>query len=205
MRGDSFIVLCMSRDPKLAATRCVAVITALALFAAMALANAGPFAVNEISPVPVSLTDAAPAAIPLASEFEQAVAPQLQPPTDVVAGYVMLLQGALDSAGVRIERPQFVALVDRSPKVQAVLLLWGSASTVWRLVGAAPVPTGLPSRYEHFATPLGVFEHSVNNPDYRAEGQRTSSASVATAARALVSTISAGRALRKGGAMAQSA
>ena len=84
-----------------------------------------------------------------------------------------------------------------------MLLLWGSASTVWRLVGAAPVSTGLPSRYEHFATPLGVFEHSVNNPDYRAEGQRTSSAS--TAARALVSTISAGRALRKGGAMAQSA
>ena len=63
---------------------------------------------------------------------------------------------------MQIDRPQFVALVDRSPKVQAVLLFWGSASTVWRLVGAAPVSTGLPGRYEH----------SVNNPDYRAEGTK---------------------------------
>ena len=172
MRGDSSIVLCMSCDPKLAATRCAAVTTALALFTAMALANAGPFAVNEPAPAPVSLSNAVPAAIPLASEFEQAVAPQLRPPTDVVARYAMLLQIALDSASVRIERPQFVALVDRSPKVQAVLLLWGSTGTVWKLVGAAPVSTGLPGRYEHFATPLGVFEHSVNNPDYRAEGTK---------------------------------
>ena len=113
-----------------------------------------------------------PSTIPLAFEFEQAVAPQLRPPPDVVASYATALQKALDSAGVRIERPQLVALVDRSPKVQAVLLLWGSASTVWRLVGAAPVSTGLPGRYEHFTTPLGVFEHSVSNPDYRSEGTK---------------------------------
>ena len=176
MRGVAFIVVCMSIDARLAATRSPAMTTALtvggrscwlALFAAAALANAGPAAVNESEPAPVSRTDTAPAAIPLASEFEQAVAPQLRPPPDVVASYATRLQGALDSAGVRIERPQFVALVDRSPRVQALLLLWGSAGTVWRLVGAAPVSTGLPGRYEHFATPLGVFDHSVNNPDYR--------------------------------------
>ena len=170
MRGDSFIVLCMSRDPNLAATRCVAVITALTLLAAMALVNAGP--VKEIAPPTVSRADTAPAPIPLASEFEQAVAPQLRPPPDVVASYATRLRGALDSAGVRIDRPQFVVLVDRSPKVQAVMLLWGSAGTVWRLVGAALVSTGLPGRYEYFATPLGVFDHSVNNPDYRAEGTK---------------------------------
>ena len=78
----------------------------LALFAAVALANAGPSAVNEPEPVPVSRTDAAPAAIPLASEFEQAVAPQLRPPPDVVASYATRLREALDSAGVRIERAQ---------------------------------------------------------------------------------------------------
>ena len=181
MRGGAFTVMCMAIDPTLAVTRSPAMTTALAvgrrscwlaLFAAVALANAGPSAANAAEPVPASGTDAAPAAIPLASEFEQAVAPQLRPPSDVVASYATWLQGALDSAGVRIERPQFVALVDRSPKVQALLLLWGSAGTVWRLVGAAPVSTGLPGRYEHFATPLGVFDHSVNNPDYRAEGTK---------------------------------
>ena len=144
----------------------------LAFCAAPALANAGPSTENESEPVPVSRTDAAPAAVPLAIEFEQAVASQLRPPPDVVAGYATRLQGALDGAGVRIERPRFVALVDRSPKVQALLLLWGSAGMVWRLVGAAPASTGLPGRYEHFATPLGVYDHSVANPDYRAEGTK---------------------------------
>ena len=172
-------MLYMPIDIKLAATRSTAMTTALAvgrrscwlaMFAAVALVKADP--VNKTAPPTVSRANAASAAIPLASEFEQAVVPQLLPPQDVVVSYATLLQGALDSAGVRIERPQFVALVDRSPKVQAVLLLWGSASTVWRLVGAAPVSTGLPGRYEHFATPLGVFEHSVNNPDYRAEGTK---------------------------------
>ena len=72
-RGGSFTVLCMSRDQKLAGTRCAAT-TALAvgqqccwwvLFAAMTLANAGPFAVNEPASAPVSLTDAAPRQISL--------------------------------------------------------------------------------------------------------------------------------------------
>ena len=181
MRGGAIIVVCMSIDARLVATHSPAINTALtagrrscllALFAAAALANDGPATANESEPAPVSRTDTTPAAIPLAFEFVQAVTLQLRPPHDVVASYATQLQGALDSAGVRIERPQFVALVDRSPKVQALLLLWGGAGTVWRLVGAAPVSTGLPGRYEHFATPLGVFDHSVNNPDYRAEGTK---------------------------------
>ena len=176
-------VMCMAIEMTLAVKRSAAIPTALAigrrscwlaLFAAVGLVNAGPSEVNAPVPVPVlvSGTGAVPAAIPLAPEFEQAVVPQLRPPPDVVASYATQLQGALDSAGVRIERPRFVALVDRSPKVQALLLLWGSSGTVWRLVGAAPVSTGLPGRYEHFATPLGVFDHSVYNPDYRAEGTK---------------------------------
>ena len=143
----------------------------LALFAAAALTNAGISVADEPERLPGSRADAASAAIPLASEFEQTVAPRLRPPPEVVEGYVTRLQGALDGAGVHIERPQFVALVDRSPRVQAFLLLW-SAGTMWRLVGAAPVSTGLPGRYEHFVTPLGVFDHSVSNPDYRAEGTK---------------------------------
>ncbi len=171
----------MSMDPKLALPRCAAVTTVLAvgrrsgwlvLFAAVALVNASPIAVITPAQVSMSRADAASTTTPLAFEFEQAVAPQLRPPPDVAASYATLLREALDSAGVRIERPQFVALVDRSPKVQAVLLFWGSASTTWRLVGAAPVSSGLPGSYEHFATPLGVFEHSVSNLDYRAEGTK---------------------------------
>ena len=173
--------MCMSMNPKLALPRCAAVATALAvgrrsgwlvLFAAVALVNASAIAVITPAQVSMSRADATSTTTPLAFEFEQAVVPKLRPPPDVAASYATVLQEALDSGGVRIERPQFVALVDRSPKVQAMLLFWGSASTAWRLVGAAPVSTGLAGRYEHFATPLGVFDHSVNNPDYRAIGTK---------------------------------
>lgn len=40
------------------------------------------------------------------------------------------------------------------------------------MIGASPVATGRPGEYEHFLTPLGVFAHSLANPDFRAEGTR---------------------------------
>ena len=67
-RGDSFTVLCMSRDPKLAAACCAAAFAPAVgqqccwwvLFADMTLANAGPFAVDKPASALVSLADAAP-------------------------------------------------------------------------------------------------------------------------------------------------
>jgi hypothetical protein len=55
--------------------------------------------------------------------------------------------------------------------VQALLLFWGVGGA-WELVGAAAVSTGQPGRFEHFATPIGVFDHSLTNPDFRAEGTK---------------------------------
>ena len=71
MRGGAFTVMCMAIDPTLAVTHSAAMPTALAvgrrscwlaLFAAVALVNAGPSAVNAPLPVPVSGTDAVHAA-----------------------------------------------------------------------------------------------------------------------------------------------
>ena len=140
---------------------------ATAGMAAAATAGAASF-----DPVLESRTTAPSAAIPLTSEFEQAVAMRLRPPPEVVAFYAMRLGQELDLAGVRLDRPQFVALVDRSPNTQALLIFVSGADAAWRLVGAAPVSTGLPGRYEHFKTPLGVFDHSVAHLDYRAEGTK---------------------------------
>ncbi len=56
--------------------------------------------------------------------------------------------------------------------VQALLLYWGSAENGWEFVGAAPVSTGSPVRYERFTTPLGVFDHTMSNPEFRAEGTK---------------------------------
>lgn len=127
------------------------------------MACAGPAHADDAAAGPVT---------PLAAEFQRVVTPCLQPPADVVADYVVRMRQSLEAAGVHIGQAQFVALVDRSPQVQALLLLWGSETTPWQLVGAAPVSTGRPGRFEHFATPLGVYEHSMINPDFRAEGTK---------------------------------
>lgn len=109
---------------------------------------------------------------PLRADFQNEVSRRLSLPPDVVAAYVVRLQTALVAAGVPGEPTQFVALVDRNPQVQALLLYQGSAAKGWAFIGAAPVSTGLPGRYEHFTTPLGVFDHSTSNPDFRAEGTK---------------------------------
>ncbi|WP_349278231.1 L,D-transpeptidase [Polaromonas hydrogenivorans] len=110
--------------------------------------------------------------VPLAAEFARDVAPRLLLPDDERVAYALRLQGALAKAQVTLAAPQFIVLVDRSPQVQAALLYWGSAERGWGFIGATPVSTGLPGRYEHFLTSLGVFDHSMANPDFRAEGTK---------------------------------
>jgi hypothetical protein len=67
---------------------------------------------------------------------------------------------------------QFVALVDRNPKSQLFLLYWRAPAGPFRFLGACPVSTGLPGRFEYFLSPLGLFEHSLAHPDFRAEGTK---------------------------------
>ncbi len=76
---------------------------------------------------------------PLSAEFQREVLRRLILPADAVAAYAGRLQGALVAAGVAPETPQFIALVDRNPNVQALMLYWGSATTGWSFIGAAPV------------------------------------------------------------------
>jgi hypothetical protein len=114
----------------------------------------------------VTPTAGAPA---LSAEFARDVTPRLQPSTRAVSLYAQRLDAALAAAGVRIEQTRFLVLVDRNPAVQSLLLFLG-AEGAWQLVGAAPVSTGRPGRFDHFETPGGVFDHVVDNPDFRAEG-----------------------------------
>lgn len=67
---------------------------------------------------------------------------------------------------------RFVALVDRAPGVQSILLFWRAGDGYFHFIGGSPVSTGKPGRFDYFETPVGVFEHTVENPDYRAEGTR---------------------------------
>ena len=128
-----------------------ALLVSLATFAAAALAQSQPH---------VEFTD----------RYAQEVDKRLTLPPEEAHGYALRLADLLAEAANR--KPQFVVMVDRSPAVQAVFVYWGSPDEGWSLVGASPASTGLPGAFEHFETPLGVFEHTLANPDYRAEGTR---------------------------------
>jgi hypothetical protein len=88
--------------------------------------------------------------------------------------YAKLANTALINADILLDQPQYVVVVDRDPNVQALLLYWRSEHGEFRLIGASPVSTGRPGSFEHFETPLGVFDHSTDNLDFRAEGTRNS-------------------------------
>ena len=94
----------------------------------------------------------------------------LSVPLDELLLYQQLAEAALLKANADVSRPQYMLLVDRSPWVQAALLLWRSEFGEYRLIGASPVSTGRPGAFDHFETPLGVFDHSPANMDFRAKG-----------------------------------
>lgn len=97
---------------------------------------------------------------------------RLDIPEPVQVEYALRLASALEAAGLRDLAPQHALLVDRSPRVQAALLYRLTPGGDWRFTGAAPVSTGLPGQFEHFATPTGVFANTLDNLDFRAEGTK---------------------------------
>ena len=114
---------------------------------------------------------AAPAAPgELAALYQARVDRRLAVPAAEVAAYGQLADAAFAAAGVAPPAGRYLVVVDRAALVQAVLVLWRSATGDYQLVGASPVSTGRPGSFDHFETPLGVFAHSPANPDFRAEG-----------------------------------
>ncbi|MBU6490119.1 MAG: L,D-transpeptidase [Burkholderiales bacterium] len=110
-------------------------------------------------------------ALQLASQFESDVTRRLAVPPAAQSAYGERLQAALTGKGLGALVRQYVVLVDRNPNVQALFIYFrGDPAGKWTLIGASPVSTGWPGRYDHFVTPLGVFEHTPSNMDFRAEG-----------------------------------
>ena len=111
-----------------------------------------------------------PAVADWRQRFEAAVDRRIMVPVDAQRHYLELLQSALAQAGIGVLVPQALLLVDRSLQVQAAFVLLGLGEGRWSWLGATPVSTGRVGTFDHFRTPLGVFAHSLDNPDFRAEG-----------------------------------
>lgn len=103
--------------------------------------------------------------------FAQQVSRHLSFPAAVAVRYAGLLTSALQADGREADAGDWAVLIDRNPRVQAAMLFARPADDApWQWVGAAPVSTGKPGTFDHFITPTGVFSHSMDNMDFRAEG-----------------------------------
>jgi hypothetical protein len=122
-------------------------------------------------PIAAAHAAATAAAVELSGQrFEAEVERRLDVPVQAQAGVIALLEQALVGAGLQDLPAQHLLVVDRSPQVQAAFVMLRTPQGTWRWVGASPVSTGRVGSFDHFRTPLGVFAHSLDNLDYRAEG-----------------------------------
>jgi hypothetical protein len=169
---------------------CLTVVGLTFVFAAAAIANcvfAGhAFAASTPSPHTTSAWSALESAVAardavggadprqallMRDLFAHDVARRLKVPLADQRVYGMQLEAALDAHTLGNLSGEYVVLVDRNPNVQALFIYFRAVpADDWQLIGASPVATGLPGQYDHFVTPLGVFEHTPDNMDFRAEG-----------------------------------
>jgi hypothetical protein len=103
--------------------------------------------------------------------FARDVTRRLKVPAAEQRAYADRLQAALGANVLGNLSGEYVALVDRNANVQALLIYFRAApADNWQMIGASPVATGRPGEFDHFVTPLGVFEHTPANMDFRSEG-----------------------------------
>ncbi|WP_175729006.1 hypothetical protein [Burkholderia ambifaria] len=110
-------------------------------------------------------------AVDMHKDFTQEVTRRLNVPASEQRAYGVRLQKALADANLGDLAGEYIVMVDRAPNVQALFIYFRAMPTnAWLMIGASPVGTGWPGKYDHFLTPLGVFHHSPDNMDFRAEG-----------------------------------
>jgi hypothetical protein len=103
--------------------------------------------------------------------FAKTVTRRLKVPPAEQRAYADRLQASLGANTLGNLSGEYVVLVDRNANVQALLVYFRPApADSWEMIGASPVSTGRPGEYDHFITPLGVFEHTPSNMDFRSEG-----------------------------------
>ncbi|WP_408521067.1 L,D-transpeptidase [Paraburkholderia sediminicola] len=103
--------------------------------------------------------------------FAQDVTRRLKVPAAEQHAYAGRLQTALGEHMLGSLSGEYVVMVDRNANVQALFIYFrATPADSWQMIGASPVSTGRPGEYDHFITPLGVFDHTPSNMDFRSEG-----------------------------------
>lgn len=129
--------------------------------------------ISPRSPAPLRTPASAQLSAPeITAIFSQRLKSHLEVPAPEQLAYAAKLQQALLEARVADAGAQYILLVDRNPLVQTLFIYWKPAQGAWQFVAAAPVATGKAGRFDHYLTPLGVFPHTLANPDFRAQGTK---------------------------------
>jgi hypothetical protein len=103
-------------------------------------------------------------------QFSREVDHRLEVPLTDQLHYISVLQQALIDAKLTDLAAQAFLLVDRSPQIQAAMVIVLTQSGGWHWLGATAVSTGKTGKFDHFLTPLGAFAHTPENPDFRSLG-----------------------------------
>jgi len=110
-------------------------------------------------------------ALALRDLFARQVTRRLNVPAAEQRAYAGRLQAALREHGLGELSGEYVVMVDRNANAQALFIYFrATPADAWQMIGASPVSTGRPGEFDHFVTPLGVFEHTPSNMDFRSEG-----------------------------------
>ena len=83
---------------------------------------------------------------------------------------IVRAQTAVAASGQAIDAPQLIVVVDRNPAVQEAVIMLARPVGPWVIIGGTRVSTGQPGRHGYYITPTGVFLHTADILDYRAEG-----------------------------------
>ena len=87
-----------------------------------------------------------------------------------VRAWIVQTQAAVAAGSLAIDRPQFLVVVDRNPRVQQMRILLARPDGAWESLGGTKVSTGQTGRRDYYLTPTGVFLHTDAILDWRAEG-----------------------------------
>lgn len=126
---------------------------------------------EAISPPPPApphdyAADAANLRLALMQQVPQAILPSQA--EDVL--WIQHAKAQLALSPYKIETPQLLVAVDRSPLVQQMRVILAVPGGTWQVVGGGLVSTGRRGRKYYYITPTGVFAHTDAILDYRAEG-----------------------------------
>jgi lipoprotein-anchoring transpeptidase ErfK/SrfK len=83
---------------------------------------------------------------------------------------ITLARAALAESNTPIDQPQLVAIVDRNPRQQNLMVAVAMPGEPWRVIGSGRISTGQTGRFDHYVTPTGVFHVTDAILGYRAEG-----------------------------------